>query len=72
MSASDLLSLDRESESSEEDEDPRIVFAAVAKGSIILARFTPLNGNFEDVVDHVLNKLGPADRKLTLLADGDQ
>lgn len=72
MSAADPLSLERDSESSEDDEDPKIMYAAVAKGSVILARFTPFDGNFEDVVDHVLNRLGPSDRELTLLAEGDQ
>lgn len=72
VSASDLLSLGSGSTSSEEEEDPKIVYAAVAKRSVILARFTPFDGNFEDVADHVLNKLGPSDRKLTLLAEGDQ
>ena len=69
---SDPLSTGRNSDSSEEDEDPKIVYAAVAKGPVILARFTPFDGNFEDVVDHVLNKIAPTDRKLTLLADDDQ
>lgn len=54
------------------DDDPRIVFAAVAMGSVILARHTPYDGNFEDMFEHLLQKLGPNDKKITFLIDSDQ
>ena len=55
-----------------DEEEPKIVFAAVAMGPVILARHTPYDGNFEDVFDHLLHKISPNDKKITFLIDSDQ
>ena len=64
--------MDLSSGDSEEDEEPKIVFAAVAMGPVILARHTPYDGNFEDVFEHLLQKVAPSDKKITFLIDNDQ
>ena len=42
-----------------------VLFAVVARGQTILAKYASCAGNFTEVVDQVLSKIPPENSKLT-------
>ena len=42
-----------------------ILYATVARGTIVLARYASCPGNFQEITDHILTKIGEEDDKMT-------
>lgn len=42
-----------------------ILFAVVSRGTTVLAKYASCAGNFTEVTEQILGKIGPEDSKLT-------
>lgn len=42
-----------------------ILFAVVSRGTTVLAKYASCAGNFTEVTEQILSKIGPEDSKLT-------
>lgn len=42
-----------------------ILYAVVARGTAVLAKYASCAGNFTEVTEQILSKIGPEDSKLT-------
>jgi len=47
-----------------------ILYATVARGTTVLARYASCSGNFQEITDHILSKIGPSDDKMTYTQTG--
>ena len=54
-----------------EDDESKIVFAAVTSSTTILARFSPYDGNFDEIVEQILQRTSMKEGKVTFMANSD-
>ena len=47
-----------------------ILYATVARSSIVLARYAACPGNFQEITDHILTKIGTQDERMTYTQTG--
>jgi len=47
-----------------------ILYAIVARGTTVLAKYASCTGNFQEISEHILAKIGPQDDKMTYTQTG--
>lgn len=47
-----------------------ILYATVSRGSTILAKYAAYAGNFQEITEHILAKIGATDEKMTYTQTG--
>ena len=42
-----------------------ILYGVVARGTTVLAKYATCAGNFQEITEHILKRIGPEDAKMT-------